>query len=191
MLKYLTEQLREDEGFRSFPYKCSAGALTIGYGRNLDSNGLRRVEAKALFDNDVLHGVCIGDNEPPMMYKVQYNSENQRVFGYGRNIDTQGITVEEANFMLDNDIAETLTTLKTILPDVENFGKVRHYVLANMLFNLGSHRFKKFRMMLRALRVHDYATAAVEMKDSLWYRQVGRRSVKLVAQMKSDNFEAS
>lgn len=30
--KYLLEQLKRDEGFRSKPYKCSAGVWTIGYG---------------------------------------------------------------------------------------------------------------------------------------------------------------
>lgn len=191
MIKYLAKQLKIDEGFRAFPYKCTAGFLTIGYGRNLDTNGLRRTEAQLLFDNDVSNGVCIGDDLPLMLYRVQLNSLKEREIGYGRNLDTQGITIEEAEVMLENDIQEVLTTLKTILPDIENFSGVRKYVLANMLFNLGAGRFKGFKMMLRALRVHDYATAAGEMKHSKWYGQVGKRAERLVAQMKTDKFELS
>jgi len=36
----LIEQLKIDEGFSSVVYKCPAGANTIGYGYNLDSNSL-------------------------------------------------------------------------------------------------------------------------------------------------------
>jgi lysozyme len=32
--------LREDEGLRLKAYRCTAGALTIGYGHNIDSNGM-------------------------------------------------------------------------------------------------------------------------------------------------------
>lgn len=42
------------EGYRAKPYKCSAGKLTIGYGRNLDDNGIDREEARYLLDRDIL-----------------------------------------------------------------------------------------------------------------------------------------
>ena len=50
------EQLKRHEGFRSKPYQCSAGKLTIGYGRNLDDNGITKDEAYQLLLNDV--GIC-------------------------------------------------------------------------------------------------------------------------------------
>ena len=36
----LIESLKRDEGFRKFPYRCPAGKLTIGYGFNLDDEGI-------------------------------------------------------------------------------------------------------------------------------------------------------
>jgi lysozyme len=36
----LIEQLKIDEGFSSVVYKCPAGANTVGFGYNLDSNSL-------------------------------------------------------------------------------------------------------------------------------------------------------
>jgi lysozyme len=35
-------------------YKCPAGKLTIGYGRNLEANGISDTEARELLCNDVL-----------------------------------------------------------------------------------------------------------------------------------------
>jgi lysozyme len=49
----LAAQLLEDEGLRLKPYRCTAGRLTIGVGRNLDDRGITRAEALALLDNDI------------------------------------------------------------------------------------------------------------------------------------------
>lgn len=47
MLVRSYEMLKKHEGFRSFPYKCTAGKLTIGYGFNLDA-GITSEEADFL-----------------------------------------------------------------------------------------------------------------------------------------------
>ena len=49
----LTEQLKRHEGFRSKPYLCTAGKLTIGYGRNLDDVGVTESEALELLRQDI------------------------------------------------------------------------------------------------------------------------------------------
>lgn len=48
-LKKLT---KEFEGCRLKPYKCPAGKLTIGYGRNLDDVGISQAEADMMFERD-------------------------------------------------------------------------------------------------------------------------------------------
>lgn len=45
--------IKKHEGLRLKPYKCTAGKLTIGYGRNLDDNGITGSEAEALLYNDI------------------------------------------------------------------------------------------------------------------------------------------
>ena len=40
------------EGLRLKPYRCTAGKLTIGYGRNLDDVGISKEEADMLFEHD-------------------------------------------------------------------------------------------------------------------------------------------
>jgi lysozyme len=47
------ELLKKHEGLRLKTYECTAGALTIGYGRNLDANGIRESEAEIMLYNDV------------------------------------------------------------------------------------------------------------------------------------------
>jgi lysozyme len=47
----LVDDLKRDEGFRANPYLCSLGALTIGYGRNIEANPLTGAEWRALWDS--------------------------------------------------------------------------------------------------------------------------------------------
>jgi lysozyme len=49
----LQEKLIRDEGLRLKPYRCSAGKLTIGVGRNLDDVGISEEEAMHMLRNDI------------------------------------------------------------------------------------------------------------------------------------------
>ncbi len=49
----LRAQLKLHEGERFRAYRCTAGKVTIGVGRNLDDVGLTRAESDFLLDNDI------------------------------------------------------------------------------------------------------------------------------------------
>ena len=53
LLEHIKEQLVRHEGLRLKPYRCTAGKLTIGYGRNLEDCGISQSEANVLLDNDI------------------------------------------------------------------------------------------------------------------------------------------
>ncbi|MDP3115465.1 MAG: glycoside hydrolase family protein [Candidatus Cloacimonadaceae bacterium] len=55
LLQKVKEQLLRHEGLKLKPYRCTAGKLTIGVGRNLDANGISQKEAIYLLENDILH----------------------------------------------------------------------------------------------------------------------------------------
>ena len=52
-METLEEQLIRHEGYRQFPYKCSAGKMTVAIGRNLEDRGISEDEAKYLLHNDI------------------------------------------------------------------------------------------------------------------------------------------
>jgi lysozyme len=54
LLQKVKEQLLRHEGLKLKPYRCSAGKLTIGIGRNLDNCGISQKEAFVLLENDIL-----------------------------------------------------------------------------------------------------------------------------------------
>lgn len=49
----LIRQLRLHEGERLKPYRCTAGKLTIGIGRNLEDRGITAAESAYLLGNDI------------------------------------------------------------------------------------------------------------------------------------------
>ena len=53
LIEDVAKQIKIDEGFVSTPYECTAGKITIGYGRNIEDNGITREEAEMLLRNDI------------------------------------------------------------------------------------------------------------------------------------------
>ena len=53
----LLGHVKDAEGFRSEPYRCTAGYLTIGYGRNLDTVGIDHAEGEMLLSNDIADAI--------------------------------------------------------------------------------------------------------------------------------------
>lgn len=108
--------------------------------------------------------------------------------GIGRLIDKRkggGITEEEAEMLLSNDLARTEGELLGELPWVAGLDSARKQVLVNMAFNMGMRTLLTFRATLAAVQRGDYATAADQMVKSKWYGQVGNRAKRLVKMMRT------
>lgn len=52
-IEEMKKELIRDEGLRLKPYRCPAGKLTIGVGRNLDDTGITELEAEMLLAYDI------------------------------------------------------------------------------------------------------------------------------------------
>lgn len=49
----MIEQLKQHEGLKLKPYRCTSGKLTIGYGRNLEAKGISKGEAESMLFSDI------------------------------------------------------------------------------------------------------------------------------------------
>jgi len=83
----LLAQLKKHEGFRSKPYLCTAGKLTIGYGRNLDDVGIDQSEADNLLRNDVYAAIRELDRYPwaAELDQVRFDAMVNFMFNVGAN----------------------------------------------------------------------------------------------------------
>ena len=105
--------------------------------------------------------------------------------GVGRNLDDLGLSDDEIDLLLTNDLARATDDLDRALPWWRRLDPVRRAVLADMCFNLGLPRLLGFRAMLRHLGAGEYDDAADHMVESRWYRQVKTRAVRLVRMMRT------
>lgn len=108
--------------------------------------------------------------------------------GVGHLIDKQKagtIPQEISRALLRLDIAAKTAELFQKLPWVAGLDSVRQGVLLNMSFNLGVDGLLKFEHFLAALEAKDWPTAAAEMLNSLWVKQVGDRARRLAEQIKT------
>ena len=105
--------------------------------------------------------------------------------GYGRNLESKGISESEAEWLLKQDVALALLQLQRAVGSFDSLSDVRKSVLVNMTFNMGIAGVMKFKQMLAALEIKDYNKAADAMLDSTWAKQVGKRATELAEKMKA------
>ncbi len=106
-------------------------------------------------------------------------SAGKNTIGVGRNIDDRGITEDESDYLLSNDIDLCVRELEGAFSWFGTLSDSRQRVLVNMCFNLGLSRLMGFKKFLAAMEAREWETAGVEMLDSKWAEQVGARSTRL------------
>jgi lysozyme len=104
--------------------------------------------------------------------------------GYGRCLETKGISIRDAEFMLSEDVIEAIGNLKRVLPKLETYSEQRQVALIDMMFNLGMGTFMEFVKMIYAIEIGDWDEAARQSLDSLYAKQVGPRAVEVAKMLK-------
>lgn len=127
--------------------------------------------------------------------KPYHCSENFLSLGYGRNLETNGISEAEAEFMLMNDLIACESELKDE-GWYNQLDETRRAVVLNMAFNLGKPKLMQFKKFIGALSDDDYETASKEMvtgsdgvSPSKWASQVGKRAYELADQMRTGQWQ--
>ena len=154
----LIEKLIIAEGLRLQVYKDTLGIDTIGIGRNLEDRGITKEE---LDDLDI----------PTIEHVYEY-----------------GITEADAVYLAENDVQIVEEELVRAHPCVDRLDAVRQLICIDMAFNMGVPRLCKFKKMWAAIEAEDYPTAAKEMLDSRWAKQVKGRATKLANAMHNGEF---
>lgn len=105
--------------------------------------------------------------------------------GVGRLIDQRkggGLSPDEIDYLLANDIKRKWADLVKALPWVEKLDEVRQRALLNMCFQLGINGLLGFKNTLELIRLGKYAEAAQNALKSKWAEQTPNRA-KRVASM--------
>jgi len=109
--------------------------------------------------------------------------------GVSRNLEDVGLSEEEIDMLLLNDIVRTKELMDDYIPWHRDLDQVRQEALINFVFNVGIGTTMKFKNAMAALEEHDYDTAATEMLDSNWAKQVGSRAEEVTQMIKTGEYQ--
>ena len=112
--------------------------------------------------------------------------------GVGRLIDKTrggGISHDEAEYLLKNDIQRVINALVQSLPWFTLLDDARKGVLCNMAFQMGVAGLLGFRNTLKMIEDGKYDEAATAMLDSKWATQTPERAARLSAQMRTGEWK--
>ena len=107
-----------------------------------------------------------------VLYKC---TSNKLSIGYGRNLEDVGISKDEAEYLLKNDIDIALDEVSEHF-DMPNLPEPAQIVLVDMCFNMGISRLLNFRNMIKAIEQDEWDKAAHELLDSKYAAQTKRRA---------------
>jgi len=105
--------------------------------------------------------------------------------GIGRNLVHNGLTREEAVYLLENDVTRFEREVRSALPWFDGLDPIRKRVLLDMAFNVGTEKLLIFQRMLGAFKQGNYNLAAQHLMDSKYATQVGRRAVHLAHMLRT------
>lgn len=104
--------------------------------------------------------------------------------GVGRLIDARkggGISKEEANFLLMNDVQRIVAALDKALPWMKDLSDSQQRALCNMAFQLGVDGLLGFKTTLARLRAGDAQGARQSALQSKWATQTPARAERVTA----------
>ena len=114
--------------------------------------------------------------------KLYTCTQGKLTIGVGYNIEDRGLPDEVIDYLYKKDITRIIQEALEIYPEFSTYPDNVKIVICDMLM-MGKTRYMTFKNMIKAIKEHDWVTAAHEMKDSRWYHQVGHRSEFLCKQM--------
>ena len=114
-----------------------------------------------------------------------YPDNGGMAIGYGRHLNLNGITKDEALYLLRNDLDRLNKEIAEKFPSSRRLDSVRYAVILSMAYNMGTEKLSTFNLMWLAIENQKYVRASTEMILSKWCGQVGDRCRELASMMET------
>ena len=118
-------------------------------------------------------------------------SAGYETLGVGRNISESGlgITEDEIDFLLMNDITRVKQELTDTYFWFPALNEARQDAMIDISFNLGLTRLRGFVKAIEAMSREQFDIAADEFMDSRWSQQVGNRAVEATEMIRTGEYQ--
>lgn len=101
---------------------------------------------------------------------------------YGKPLKTK-VSEKRVREVFEKDLDISISECKILYPNFDDYPCEVQEILVNMMFNMGRPRLSKFKKMNAAIDRKDWKSAAAEMENSAWFKQVGNRALRLKKRM--------
>ena len=112
-----------------------------------------------------------------MVLKPYECSQGYTTIGVGRNLETNGISKDEAMYLLDNDIDSVIKKLDKHWPAWATFPEEAKAIIMDLVFNMGINTWLSFRKTRAYMELGEWEKAGKELLNSKYAHQVGRRAI--------------
>ena len=94
------------------------------------------------------------------------------------------VSERRVQWVFEHDVADALKDCRSLYKNFNDLPEEVQKILGNMMFNLGLPRLSRFVKLRAAVLGRDWKEAALQMEDSLWFRQLPERSTRLINRMR-------
>ena len=95
------------------------------------------------------------------------------------------VSEDRVDECFEKDVESVISDCKKLHEAWDGYPEEVKQIVANMMFNIGLTRLSKFKKHNAALMSGDWKTAAVEGRDSRWYKQVTNRAERLMSRLEN------
>ena len=95
------------------------------------------------------------------------------------------VSEERVNECFEKDVQTVIEDCKKLHDGWDGYPQEVKQIVANMMFNMGLTRLSQFKRHNAALYSGDWKEAAIEGRDSRWYKQVTNRAERLMTRLES------
>ena len=151
---------------------------------NKDSNGIDIDQLKETLKVD--EGV---------VYEIYHDHLGYPTFGIGHLVLKDDpecgwsvgevVSEERVNECFEKDVQTVIEDCKKLHDGWDGYPQEVKQIVANMMFNMGLTRLSQFKRHNAALYSGDWKEAAIEGRDSRWYKQVTNRAERLMTRLES------
>lgn len=164
-LARLSKLIIRDEGTRASPYLDTAGAVTIGVGRNLTGNGISTSE---------LYGIIPDVNHQQLLSLVSV--KNGRIMigtlAAAKQIFSKPLTEHDVQLLLVDDLKNVQKEAVSVFPTAwQTISTARREAILDVLYNEGLPHFKGFKNFIASVKAADWKKAAGDLLMSEAARQ--------------------
>ena len=118
---------------------------------------------------------------------VYKDSRGNKTIGIGHKLTKGENFFFLSNAQIENlfrqDMSRAISSAKKCVKSFDSLPHDVKLIVVDCVFNNGEAGFAKFRKTISALNTHDFIQAGEELKNSLWYKQTGRRAKNHVAKI--------